>query len=53
VVMGLARLADRIPAGARCALVLPDRGERYLETIYSDPWVLEHFGDVRHLWASD
>jgi N-(2-amino-2-carboxyethyl)-L-glutamate synthase len=53
VVMGLTRLADRIPAGARCALILPDRGERYLETIYSDAWVLEHFGDVRHLWASD
>jgi cysteine synthase len=53
VVMGLTRLADRIPAGARCALILPDRGERYLETIYSDEWVLEHFGDVGHLWATD
>jgi cysteine synthase A len=53
VVMGLASLAGRIPAGARCALILPDRGERYLETIYSDAWVREHFGDVEHLWGSD
>jgi len=53
VVMGLTRLAAEIPAGARCALILPDRGERYLDTIYSDEWVSERFGDVAHLWASD
>ncbi|MEU5247292.1 2,3-diaminopropionate biosynthesis protein SbnA, partial [Streptomyces asoensis] len=43
-------MADRIPAGARCAVVLPDRGERYLDTIYDDAWVARHFGDVSHLW---
>jgi cysteine synthase A len=26
--------------------VLPDRGERYLDTIYSDEWVREHCGDM-------
>jgi cysteine synthase A len=31
---------------------LPDRGERYLDTIYSDEWVMEHFGDVFSLWES-
>ncbi|MFJ6215453.1 2,3-diaminopropionate biosynthesis protein SbnA [Streptomyces sp. NPDC092296] len=43
-------MADRIPAGATCVLVLPDRGERYLDTIYDDDWVTRHFGDVAHLW---
>jgi cysteine synthase A len=31
-------------------LIFPDRGERYLETVYSEAWVTEHFGDVSHLW---
>jgi 2,3-diaminopropionate biosynthesis protein SbnA len=52
VVAGLDRLRDTIPNGASCVLILPDRGERYLETIYDDAWVWEHFGDVAHLWQS-
>lgn len=51
VVSALARMRDDIPPGATCVLVLPDRGERYLDTIYSDSWVAEHFGDVTHLWT--
>jgi 2,3-diaminopropionate biosynthesis protein SbnA len=43
------RLRDEIPPGARCAVIFPDRGERYLETIYSDAWVCEHFGRVPDL----
>jgi cysteine synthase A len=39
-----------IEAGSTCVLIFPDRGERYLDTIYSDAWVLEHFGDVSRLW---
>ena len=50
VVSALSRLQDHIPDGAHCVLVLPDRGERYLETIYDDQWVQDHFGDVEHLW---
>lgn len=45
-VMAVERLRDRLEAGARCVAVFPDRGERYLDTIYSDAWVREHFGDV-------
>jgi len=52
VVAALARLHDSIPAGANCVLIFPDRGERYLETIFDDGWVQEHFGDVEHLWRS-
>lgn len=39
-----------VPAGANCVAIFPDRGERYLDTIYSDDWVREHFGEVFHLW---
>lgn len=41
----------RMPAGATCVAILPDRGERYLETIYNDSWVREHFGEIEHLYA--
>ena len=42
----LARLRERIAEGMTCVAVFPDRGERYLDTIYSDAWVREHFGDA-------
>lgn len=44
------KLRDRIPAGANCVIILPDRGERYVDTVYSDTWVREHFGEVSGLW---
>jgi len=44
------RLKNSIPSGATCAAILPDRGERYMDTIYCDAWVTEHFGQVSHLW---
>ncbi len=50
VVAALERLAPGIPAGATVALVLPDGGDRYLDTVYSDSWVRRNFGDVTHLW---
>lgn len=40
-----------IPDGATCVLILADRGERYLDTIYSDEWIAQHFGNVRHFWT--
>jgi cysteine synthase A len=45
-------IQHEIPSGARCVVILCDRGERYLNTIYSDSWVQEHFGDVAHLWQT-
>ena len=33
-----------IAPGKRCVAVLPDRGERYLDTVYSDTWVQEKLG---------
>jgi N-(2-amino-2-carboxyethyl)-L-glutamate synthase len=46
VLMAVERVKDDIPAGAVCAVLFPDRGERYLDTIYSDVWVKKHFGAV-------
>ena len=43
-------MKHEIPRGAVCVALLADRGERYLDTIYRDSWVHEHFGDVSHLW---
>jgi cysteine synthase A len=50
VFMALQRMKERITPGANCVLIFPDRGERYLDTIYSDEWVTNLFGDVSHLW---
>lgn len=50
VVMALEKTRHLLPDGATCVLILPDRGERYLDTVYADEWVFERFGDVRNLW---
>ncbi len=50
LVAAVDKIRDRIPAGSSCVVVLPDRGERYLDTVYSDAWVCEHFGEVGDLW---
>jgi N-(2-amino-2-carboxyethyl)-L-glutamate synthase len=36
----------KLPENSTCVLLLADRGERYLETIYSDEWVMHHFGHI-------
>jgi len=46
VMSGVDKLASDIPAGAVCVAILPDRGERYLDTVYDDRWVRDHFGDL-------
>jgi cysteine synthase A len=46
----VALLRDKIPAGSNCVLILPDRGERYLDTVYSDEWVQSHLGELPELW---
>lgn len=48
--MAIHALAKNIPADASCVAIFPDRGEMYLDTIYSDEWVRKHFGDVYHLF---
>lgn len=43
VLAGVAAYATRIPAGACVVAISPDLGERYLDTIYNDDWVRDHF----------
>lgn len=50
VVMAVDRVRNSIPAGATCVAILADRGERYLDTIYSESWVRTHFGELSNVW---
>jgi len=43
IISTILKHADEIPDGAICAAILCDRGERYLNTVYSDDWVKSHF----------
>jgi cysteine synthase A len=45
VLMAVERMQEHIEPGANCVAIFADRGERYLDTVYSDEWVHEHFGD--------
>ncbi|ETW97594.1 MAG: hypothetical protein ETSY1_21965, partial [Candidatus Entotheonella factor] len=50
VISAILKLHEQLPQGSNCVAIICDRGERYLDTIYDDVWVSEHFGDVAHLW---
>lgn len=50
IVSSVDEIADEVPEGANVVLILCDRGERYLDTVYTDAWVREHFGDVAERW---
>jgi len=50
VLMAVELAKYKIAPDSDCVCIFPDRGERYLDSIYSDAWVEEHFGDVSHLW---
>ncbi|WP_246120518.1 2,3-diaminopropionate biosynthesis protein SbnA [Cohnella terricola] len=39
VIAAIRAMSSEIPDGAVCAAVLPDRGERYLDTVYNEEWV--------------
>ena len=45
VMAAIEKLQERVPPGSRCVAILPDRGERYLDTVYDDAWVYERFGE--------
>ncbi|PYP88133.1 MAG: 2,3-diaminopropionate biosynthesis protein SbnA [Blastocatellia bacterium AA13] len=50
VLMAVEYAKPEIPEGAVCVMILADRGERYLDTVYSNEWVREHFGEVSYMW---
>jgi 2,3-diaminopropionate biosynthesis protein SbnA len=49
VLSAVEAFADKITAGAVVVAILPDRGDRYLETLFSDEWVRENLGEVQSL----
>ena len=50
IVAAVEKVSSTIRDGTNCVLLFADRGERYIDTIYSDAWVTEHFGSISHLW---
>lgn len=46
VVKAIEKTIQSIPDHATIVALIPDSGERYLETIYSDEWVIEKFGEI-------
>lgn len=49
VLMAVEYAKHEIPPGSNCVAIFPDRGERYLDTIYSEEWVNQNFGDIANL----
>ena len=47
------RSREEIPKGATVVLVFADRGERYLDTVFSDEWVAEHFPDTTTIQSAE
>lgn len=45
VLSAVEKIQGQLPEDAICVVILPDRGERYLETIYCDDWVKENCGE--------
>lgn len=52
VIMAVDLVKEEIRPDSNCVVILPDRGERYLDTIYSSSWVEEHFGDISYKWLN-
>jgi 2,3-diaminopropionate biosynthesis protein SbnA len=51
VIAAVDKVRDDIAVGATCVAILPDRGERYLDTIYDERWTREHFGEIEPVVA--
>lgn len=44
VVMAFQKSLEELQSGATCVLIFPDRGERYLDTVFNDEWVEAKLG---------
>ncbi|QKW49936.1 2,3-diaminopropionate biosynthesis protein SbnA [Streptomyces buecherae] len=49
VLAAVRHLAPTLPEGARVAVISPDMGDKYIDTVYSDTWVTERYADVSGL----
>jgi cysteine synthase A len=48
VITAVDRMSQEIAKNSTVVVLLPDRGERYLDTIFSDQWVRENLGEIDH-----
>jgi N-(2-amino-2-carboxyethyl)-L-glutamate synthase len=46
VLTAVRQLQQELEPGAVCVVMLHDRGDRYLDTVYSDSWVKSEFGRI-------
>ncbi|MDQ7917854.1 2,3-diaminopropionate biosynthesis protein SbnA [Mesonia sp. MT50] len=46
IVSALFKITPQLPKESKIALIICDRGERYIETIYNPKWRKEHFGKI-------
>ena len=46
VMAAIYQYQSQIHPGAVCVAILADRGERYMDSVYSDEWVLRHFDQL-------
>ncbi|BCY14203.1 2,3-diaminopropionate biosynthesis protein SbnA [Actinoplanes sp. L3-i22] len=54
VLAAVAAMQDRIMTGSQVVVISPDLGERYLDTIYNDRWVIDRYGpDLMHAIEDD
>ena len=44
VTTAIEKLKHKIPKHSTCVLILCDRGERYIDTIYNKDWVAQKLG---------
>ena len=52
-IAAVARLQREFRPGSNCVVILPDRGERYTDTVFSDEWVRQHLGGIPTLEGTD
>jgi cysteine synthase A len=44
VIAAVKQLESELTPGAVCAVIMHDKGERYLDTVYSNAWIQDQFG---------
>jgi len=44
IIAAVKQMEPELTSGAVCAVILHDKGERYLDTVYSDSWIQSQFG---------
>ncbi len=50
VISAVGKIRAQIPAGATVVAILCDRGDRYLQTVYSPEWISTQFGSAFRPW---